>query len=91
MNKSDRWVVGSIYILLITLYILFGTYKEMQQLKIQVAEQQVKIVELEDSYENALGMVDSMNVYADELEYRLSKVTNLEQFLKELARIWDER
>lgn len=91
MSKSDIWVVGSIYTLIICFSLFLNTLKEVHDLRVELNYKNNKIIQLEEDYDSALYMVESLNVALDDAEDRLEKVSKLDQFLKELARIWDER
>lgn len=97
-EKTDFIRVGLIYISIVfVVWFLCMSYsknKEIEKLNKQIIkvqnelyEAKVIAVELYSSKENAFEMLDSMNEYADELEYRINALENQSRLIKDLSQI----
>ena len=91
MKDRDIFTVAVIYLLIILVswacFINSAKNKEIAKLNKELYEAKVIAVELYNSRDNAYFMLDSMNEYAESLEYRISVLENQSQILKDLRSV----
>ena len=97
INSNDLKVTSIVFIILV---MLIAVYQHIQQDKLQqkviqnyqkeLLKVQLELTEVKEHYIIALDNLNSMNIYATELEDKLDKLEKLDRVYKEIGRIYNK-
>lgn len=86
MNNKDLFIVSLLFTLIISSYSLINSYISNDRLKQQLDIASKSLIELDALNAQYILMLNSMNNYADELEYQIKDMQNKDKLLKDLRR-----
>lgn len=97
INSNDFKVTSIVFIILV---MLIAVYQHIQQDRLQqkviqnyqkeLLKVHLELTEVKEHYIIALDNLNSMNIYATELEDKLDKLEKLDRVYKEIGRIYNK-
>ena len=86
MKNKDLFIVSLLFTLIISSYSLINRSISNDRLKQQLDIANKSLIELDALNAQYILMLNSMNNYADELEYQIKDMQNKDKLLKDLRR-----
>lgn len=86
MSNKDLFIVSLFFTLIISSYSLINSSISNDRLKQQLDIANKSLIELDTLNAQYILMLNSMNNYADNLEYQIKDMQNKDKLLKDLRR-----
>ena len=86
MKNKDLFIVSLLFTLIISSYSLINSSISNDRLKQQLDIANKSLIELDTLNAQYILMLNSMNNYADELEYKIKDMEYKDKLLKDLVR-----